>query len=263
MDVARGLRRNYVDQGLTTPQQIVSKYAPASDNNNEGNWASVVSQVMGQLGGRMPMTTGGPSPATAAVTPVASMPQRYDPTPVFDPEIFKQSFRQRILSGEGLHGSDLSDLITGSFHAPPPPPAVSGAAVPPGGGATPGTAPLKGEPLVRSDKKLTMPTSWKSTHVTDGLGDQGFTHAEDIMGSPGTQVGAPEEGTVMYFHPTGAQGGGSMMIKAASGRYYWLGHIANGVPAGTKVKRGQTIALISGDHPRPHVHIDYSTTYGG
>ena len=40
--VAKGLRKNYIAAGLTTPEQIVSKYAPASDNNDEGNWASVV-----------------------------------------------------------------------------------------------------------------------------------------------------------------------------------------------------------------------------
>jgi murein DD-endopeptidase MepM/ murein hydrolase activator NlpD len=108
-------------------------------------------------------------------------------------------------------------------------------------------------------KKLNLPTSWGGTHVTDGLG-WGSNTAEDIMGDPGTPLGAPEAGTVIYFHPTGAQGGGSMLFRTASGREYWLGHIDQGIAAGTQVKRGQQIAVISGDHAAPHVHIDRRDT---
>jgi len=104
-------------------------------------------------------------------------------------------------------------------------------------------------------KMLVLPTSTNGTHVTDGLG-WGTRSAQDIMGDPGTPVGAPESGTIIYFHPTGAQGGGSMLFRSDSGREYWLGHIDNGLEAGTKVKRGQSLAVISGDHAAPHVHID-------
>lgn len=104
-------------------------------------------------------------------------------------------------------------------------------------------------------KKMTLPTSWKPTHVTDGLG-WGTNSAVDIMGAPGTPVGAPESGVVVRWNPTGAQGGGSMWFKGQSGRLYWLGHIADGLEPGTRVRRGQVIAAISADHPRPHVHLD-------
>jgi murein DD-endopeptidase MepM/ murein hydrolase activator NlpD len=111
-------------------------------------------------------------------------------------------------------------------------------------------------PLQHLGDALTLPTTWKGTHVTSGLGWNTKT-AEDIMAKAGTQVGAPEPGTVEYFHPTGAQGGGSMMFKADSGREYWLGHLAEGLPAGTRVpKRGQRIAYVSNKHAAPHVHID-------
>lgn len=103
---------------------------------------------------------------------------------------------------------------------------------------------------------LQLPTKWKSTHPTSGLEDEGFTTAIDIMGTAGTRVGAPEDGVVVYFHPDGAQGGGSMLLRTKSGREYWMGHIANGVKAGTRVKRGQRIADVSADHARPHVHLD-------
>lgn len=113
-----------------------------------------------------------------------------------------------------------------------------------------------GLPVERAGKLLILPTKWEATHPTSGLEKAGFTSAIDIMGAPGTPVGAPEEGVVVYFHPDGAQGGGSMLLRTSSGREYWIGHIANGVRAGTRVKRGQRIATISADHPRPHVHLD-------
>ena len=129
MDVARGLKRGYYAEGLTTPQAIVSKYAPAADNNDEGNWASVVSQVMGQLGGKLPAPV--PVRSERAVPQAPMMPQRRDTTPRFSQDAFKEAFMQRILSGQGLHGRDLSDLITGSFRVPPPPPAAPGAGTSP------------------------------------------------------------------------------------------------------------------------------------
>lgn len=98
-------------------------------------------------------------------------------------------------------------------------------------------------------------TSWGGTHETSGLG-WGTKTAADMMADPGTIVGAPESGTVVYFHPTGAQGGGSMLFKGDSGAQYWLGHIANGLPPGTRVKRKQRVALVSSDHAAPHLHID-------
>lgn len=48
--VTRGLRRGYLDQGLTTPATIVSKWAPASDGNNEGHWSQTVSDYMRKMG---------------------------------------------------------------------------------------------------------------------------------------------------------------------------------------------------------------------
>lgn len=99
-----------------------------------------------------------------------------------------------------------------------------------------------------------MAGTWKGTHVTDNLG-WGTNTAEDIMGAPGTAVGAPEAG-VIERHGS-AQGGQSLYFKGASGHEYWLGHIESDMPVGTKVAKGQVIAKISGDHPRPHLHIDY------
>ena len=104
-------------------------------------------------------------------------------------------------------------------------------------------------------KGMSIPTSWTGTHPTDGLG-WGSGTAVDLMGNPGTPVSLQEDVTVVYWHPTGAQGGGSMLVRTDSGREYWLGHIANGRKAGTRVRAGRPLAVISSDHPRPHVHVD-------
>ncbi len=43
--VARGLREDYLNQGLTTPEEIMSKYTPLSD----GSWAAGVGQFMAEI----------------------------------------------------------------------------------------------------------------------------------------------------------------------------------------------------------------------
>ena len=104
-------------------------------------------------------------------------------------------------------------------------------------------------------KGIQLSTKFSGTHVTDGLG-WGTKTAEDIMGNPGTAVKAPMGGKVVYFHPNGAQGGGSMLIRLKDGREMWLGHIDQGLKPGTRFRPGQQLAVISPDHPRPHVHVD-------
>ena len=76
--------------------------------------------------------------------------------------------------------------------------------------------------------------------------------ARDIV----ARIGPPMVGTVLYFHPEGAQGGGSMEVKFADGRIGWIGHVDNGLPAGTKVGPGTQLAVISSHHANPHVHWD-------
>jgi hypothetical protein len=92
--------------------------------------------------------------------------------------------------------------------------------------------------------------------TSGGLG-WGNSNPADMMARAGTPVGSPIDGVVQYFHPTGAQGGGSMLIRADNGREYWLGHIDGGIPGGTRVRRGDQVARVSADHPAPHLHIDW------
>jgi len=254
-DVARGLRRNYLDSGLTTPQQIVSKYAPGSDGNDEGNWASVVSGVMAKLGGEasgggFPMRPSAiPRPPRATGPTLPSAPTR----PVLNRAALGQAMLGQFVSGGGRIDINSLPGLTQQFYetpAPPPAPALDPAAPGP-------IPPTKVPPLPKGKGGfLQLPTRWKSTHPTDGLSDQGYTHAVDIMGDPGTNVGAPVSGTIIRHGS--AQGGQSMYFKGDDGRTYWIGHIENVLPAGTKVKKGQVIARISADHAAPHVHLDWA-----
>ncbi len=43
--IAKGLKKNYIDKGLTSPEQIMAKYTPSSN----GSWARGVSSVLGVL----------------------------------------------------------------------------------------------------------------------------------------------------------------------------------------------------------------------
>lgn len=258
MDVARGLRRGYLDQGLTTPQQIVSKYAPSSDGNNESNWAKVVGQVMGQLGGNVPAgatPSQGQRGIAAALSPTPPSPQAPSYKTEFDPALFSRNLRNQFIAGGGrIDLMGLGQTRQESYvpvPIPQPPAPQQGQPM-----AKTGHGPVAPQQPVLTGKGISLPITYKSTHVTDGLTDQGFTRAIDIMGAPGTPVRAPMEGTVLYFHPNGAQGGGSMEVRFADGRVGWIGHIANGLPAGAKVRAGTELAVISADHPRPHVHWD-------
>ncbi|HVE26413.1 MAG TPA: peptidoglycan DD-metalloendopeptidase family protein [Sporichthya sp.] len=116
--------------------------------------------------------------------------------------------------------------------------------------------PSSGLGKLQKAAQVRLPASFRGTHVTDGLG-WGTRTALDIMGKAGSTVGAPVDGVVEYFHPTGAQGGGSMLIRGKNGKEYWLGHISHGVKPGTRVRKGQTVAVIADQHvSAPHVHID-------
>lgn len=99
--------------------------------------------------------------------------------------------------------------------------------------------------------------SGHGSHITDGLDlNAGQKTAVDIMAHPGTAVAAPASGTVLRLGS--AQGGDSMYFKDDNGYVWWLGHIDSkySLPAGTRVRAGQTLSRISADHAAPHLHLD-------
>lgn len=227
--------------------------------NREPGMTKYVSGVAQSYGQNIPVSqapTAGKGVKKLPQQAVAPLPEM---KPVFDPLAYANSVMSQYASGGSLDMTQLPGVVAASYKTPPPPPAAPAARPAPPGGA--GAAPPTAQGVEWNGKKMVLPTSWKSTHPTDGLADQGFTHAEDIMGAPGTAVGAPEGGTIVRHGS--AQGGQSIYFKADSGRMYWIGHIESGFPVGKRVERGQTIARISSDHPRPHVHLDWSTSYEG
>ena len=216
-DVARGLRQNYLDQGLTTPQAIVSKYAPSSDGNDEGNWANVVSGVMHKLGGTAPVDA---VPIQQSATAPRAPGKLPPPPPPLPPVLNRQALGEDMLSQFALGGGriDINALpgMVASHYETPKAPALP--ALP----QFSSTAPDRVPPIPSaSGGFLQLPTKWKSTHPTDNLEDEGFTHAIDIMGSPGTAVGAPVSGTILRHGS--AQGGSSLWFRGDDGRTYWIG----------------------------------------
>ena len=87
--------------------------------------------------------------------------------------------------------------------------------------------------------KVFVPGSaWKGSHVTDGLDwNGGQQTAADIMKPAGTPIGAPESGRIVRHGS--AQGGSSLYFLSDAGHLYWMGHIENALPVGTKVRRGE------------------------
>ena len=266
--LAKGMRDGYISQGLRTPRQIVSKYAPASDNNDEGNWASVVSGVMGKIGGSVPRDLTGRGGKGFAPGPTLGTPRtpemRFGQTTPDSKSFLREGLLQSLMSGERLSGGGFLNLIreshTQAEEAARAVPLPSRTRPGPGGGFLPShTTDADGH--VKYDLTspkggfLQAPTGWKGTHITDGLDmNDGQQTAVDIMAHPGTKVGAPESGTVVRHGS--AQGGSSLYFESDSGHTYWMGHIEGMVPVGTKVKKGQPIAVISSDHAAPHLHID-------
>jgi murein DD-endopeptidase MepM/ murein hydrolase activator NlpD len=102
---------------------------------------------------------------------------------------------------------------------------------------------------------LNLPLRWKGTHNTDNLTAAGRNTAIDIMADAGTAVTAPFDGTVERWGS--AQGGESMYLRAKNGKRYWLGHVADMIPAGSRFRKGSVIAYISSDHAAPHAHWDW------
>jgi len=100
------------------------------------------------------------------------------------------------------------------------------------------------------------------THVTDGMdaGGSVWPALDDGVGHPGLAVLAPEALTITgHGHAKRRDGkpdGLSINIAVGASKLeYWIGHLADLLPVGTKVRKGQQLATISSNHEAPHVHL--------
>ena len=256
--VTKGLAQGYIGQGLQTPEQIVRKYAPASDGNDEKRWAQVVNQYLGELGSRGAPGQGSPAgppplgPSSGAATPspqASALLDGSDPIAAMARDNLFEIARsgkvdaERQLSrlvGAAQQQAEAVERQTLAMQSSIVPP------VPRSRAATP--APVKGA--------LKLPTQWKGTHVTDGLDwNHGNPTAVDLMSPAGTPVVVPFAGVVERWGS--AQGGQAMYLRdQQTGRRYWLGHVDERIPEGTSFPAGSVIARISSDHPAPHAHWD-------
>ena len=251
--VTKGLSQGYIREGLSTPEQIVRKYAPASDGNDERRWAQVVNQYLGELGSR---GASGSAPAGRSPSPVggaaAPPPQASTLLDGSDPlaAMARENLADIARGGKVDAEKQLSRLVGAAAEAtqrqtvamqqstvPAVPRSVAGTPAPPKGA-------------------LKLPTQWRGTHVTDGLDwNHGKQTAIDIMAKAGTPVVAPFGGVVERWG--GAQGGEAMYLRdVQTGRRYWLGHVDSRIPEGSSFRAGSVIARISSDHPAPHAHWD-------
>lgn len=109
--VGGGLRRGYLDQGLTTPEEIGGKWAPIGAGNDptnlNQNWAGNVNRLLTELGG-----SGGTAPGVRAPAPASfgapSPPSTRQPAaaPPTDSGLLANIFQ----SGAEMIGVDPPDL---------------------------------------------------------------------------------------------------------------------------------------------------------
>lgn len=88
------------------------------------------------------------------------------------------------------------------------------------------------------------------THVTSGLPTY---PAFDDGWRAGREVIAPED--LVIARQSGAQGGDAFYATGKSKLRYWFGHVDQAPMTGKKFRKGDVMARISADHPRPHVHV--------
>jgi hypothetical protein len=102
-------------------------------------------------------------------------------------------------------------------------------------------------PIVYAGKSILLQDC---THITDGLGWPAFDDGFKV----GLAVVAPEP-CVVDDNTSSAQGGDAFYVKGDSGIRYWVGHITTVPALNRRFRKGEKMTTISGDHPRPHVHL--------
>jgi murein DD-endopeptidase MepM/ murein hydrolase activator NlpD len=213
-----------------------------------------VQKIAGSYGQDLPLSAPVSQSRRGAPAAVAApvRPQR----PVFDPMSYASQILGQYATGGSVDFTQLPGVVQSSFKAPPPPPPAAPGVPPSQGGRSqaPGAAPPS--PVVPG-KGIVTSHGWKETAHAGGHtgGLPAFTQPADIMGSPGTKIFAPAGGVITKIG-SAQEGGQSYFITGDDGYEYWLGHIDARLPVGARIKANQLIATVSGEHPRPHLHID-------
>lgn len=291
--VTRGLYSGYISQGLKTPAQIVSKYAPGSDGNDEGNWSSVVAGFMRQLGSAPATTTSKrvvvsapPSTPTMAAASVPSL-MRFTPTDAglrgavisnlstigsrgyLHPSEMLGNILQGSLADRTANeqGQAQVDAYNAALRAAVPAPVKTSSPTPT---PTKPTTPSKDSPTLKTTAGYPVPSA-NLERVSDHgstAGIPGFSGA-DYMAPSGSAAVAPIAGKVVRLSgrdpadgPSGRGGalGWSVYIRGTDGRVYYLTHMGSrDVAVGDVVKLGQQIGTVANWHQfwgtPDHIHM--------
>ena len=268
--VTRGIKDGYYARGLRTPDQIVTRYAPGSDGNDEGNWARTVSEFMQQICGMAPIKTvkvGGstglsttpslsalavPSSSgleSALISNLGSIAQHGGKADPF-------SMLSSLLGGASQDRE--TDAIRRAAQAAQKVPSATSATVP---SSVPKSFKATGKPVPAN-----YLTRVGEAHETAGL--SGYP-AFDYFGDAGAPVIAPVSGKIVRFSghdpaggPTsGVHGpfGWSIYLQGDDGHSYYMTHLGSrDVQVGQQVKAGAELGTI-GDYARwggaNHVHM--------
>jgi murein DD-endopeptidase MepM/ murein hydrolase activator NlpD len=257
--VTQGLRSGYLDRGLMTPGQIVKRYAPASDGNDEANWAKTVESFMRELGGAPAKTRQArPAGSSGAVT-----------TPPASSSAFRQQAALGVMAGiqsRGGYVDPLEMLQQITIGAVADQRAAQASRATPVAGATPPPSGRRYSAKAGSPLPTSVLTSVGAQHETLGL--PGYL-AHDYFGDAGAPVVAPVGGTIVRLSghdpkggPTsGVHGpfGWSLYLRGDDGRMYYLTHMGSrSVGVGTRVAAGSSLGTI-GNYAQfggsNHVHM--------
>lgn len=238
--IAKGLRQNYLGQGLRTVKQIGSKWAPAGAANDPTNlnshWTSNVEKFFGQLRGGSLGAAGGSSRQGPAENSSASA----------GPDLTQFALQGLSEVGKGYDPlqslSSLAEAVKASGGN-----LAGGVSVPNAPGRPQGA--VRGPGITYKGQRL--------THDTDGL--PGYP-AVDLFAKPGTPFKAPEDGKIVRIsgHPGTTSGnvfGQSVYFQGRSGTTYFITHLGTVAPRGV-YRRGQALGTVSRwDSGSPHAHV--------
>jgi len=227
--IARGLKQNYLGQGLRTIEQIGSKWAPSHAANDpsglNSNWAGNVEQFYSELtGSKAPMMGPGGSVSPSVTTGgVSAAP---------DTTSAVMTSLADIGSGHFNAQKSLENLVGAVSGGP-----GSSRSSPAGGTSEPGLSGKGG--ITYSGQKL--------THQTDGL--PGYP-AVDIFAPAGTPFRAPENGRVVRWSGRGGTSGNvfgyTVYFQGDSGKMYFITHLEKGRAAvGAHVGKGGVLGRVS------------------
>jgi murein DD-endopeptidase MepM/ murein hydrolase activator NlpD len=269
--VSRGLKRGYIDEGLTSIPSIGAKWAPRGVANDptdlNANWSWNVTKLYREAsGGKSPKaaaprsgfaaeplapaaTLGAPAPQAAGISPMVASILDRNAQLLGVPSIAPMLTKPAAPVIPDLAAS-VPSLGTSSRPSAPAPQGTFGAplATPMGGSSEFGMSDPEGAPSKNGGR---------------------FHAAKDWFGPAGSAVSSPWAGTVVEVKPSrgnsGQVFGGVVKIRGADGRVFVARHVdPRGVKVGQKIGANAPIATVSPwTGGSPHAHIEIWKTLGG